>query len=99
MQNVYLRRPLRSPTYWFGGVWRQRLRNAFSTTEYFYMSASAGDGDWPGKLLSVVDGDSLEVGVHPGTEEVWRDRERCAIVEFSGHARKAGHALIGWREL
>jgi chitin disaccharide deacetylase len=99
VQNVYLRRPLRSPTYWFGGLWRQRLRSAFATTDHFYMSASAGDAEWPAQLLNIVQGGSLEVGVHPGIAEEWRSRERQAIVEFSELARVQGHALIGWREL
>ena len=99
VQDVYLSRPLRSPTYWLGALWRQRLRRSFATTEHFYMAASAWDNAWPAKLLDIVDGESLEVGVHPGTAEAWRDHERQAIMEFAQRARDAGHALIGWREL
>lgn len=99
VQNVYLRRPLRSPTYWFGGVWQRQLRRAFVTTERFYMSASAGDAAWPERLLGVVSGSSLEVGVHPGYAEGWRDQERKAIVEFAERVRNAGHRLIGWQLL
>lgn len=99
VQDVYLRRPLRSPTYWFGGVWRERLRRSFATTEHFYMAASAVDNAWPGQLLGVVTGASLEVGVHPGYAEDWRDRERRAVVEFAQQACRSGHALIGWHQL
>jgi hypothetical protein len=42
---------------------------------------------------------SMEVGVHPGYQEPWRDAERRAIMEFAIAARAAGHELIGWRDL
>jgi hypothetical protein len=42
---------------------------------------------------------TMEVGVHPGYDEPWRDAERRAIKTFTDAARAAGHDLIGWREL
>lgn len=104
VQDLYLRPPLKSPTYWLGGYWRRALLwgSGYATTDHFYMPTSAGDGDWTEALLARVGalpGATLEVGVHPGTEEPWRDRERAAILRFAAAARARGHSLIGWREL
>src|SRR5262249_21947427 len=43
VQDVYLRRPWKSATYWLGPVWGASLRRQFATTDHFFMSASAGD--------------------------------------------------------
>ena len=42
VQDVYLSRPLGSPTYWLGPRWARRLARAFSTTDHFYMPTSRG---------------------------------------------------------
>lgn len=103
VQDVYLRRPLASPTYWFGGSWQRRLAGAFTTTAHMYMPSSAGDVGWAEPLLARcerLDGETLEVGVHPGYgSEAWRDEERSSVLEFAAAARAAGHELVSWREL
>lgn len=102
VQNIYLRTPLSSPTYWFGRIWRRRLMAAFSTTQHFYMPTSAGDTSWHEPLLQAVAqlrGSSIEVGVHPGFEEQWRDEERRSTQCFVELARQAGHPVISWAEL
>lgn len=100
VQDVYLRRPLKSPNYWFGPLWRRKLISTFETTDHFYMPTSAGDTGWWDPLLArAFRGETLEVGVHPGSAEAWRGEERRAIQMFARAARAAGHRLIGWREL
>lgn len=97
-QNIYLKAPWRSPTYWLGPTWRKALMRDFTTTPNFFMDTSSDD--WPERLLAHLpdDGD-LEVGVHPGTMEDWRVGDRDKIGRFADAARREGHAIIGWREL
>jgi hypothetical protein len=101
VQDVYLRRPLKSPTYWLGHWWRRGIMRSFKTTDHFFMPTStAADTSWPNQLLGRMRGDgSMEVGVHPGRAEPWRDVERQMIGLFADSARKAGHELIGWANL
>ena len=102
VQDVYLRRPLTSATYWLGAAWQRELEREFQTTDHFYMPTSAGDERWAAKLLARIDGlsgETLEVGVHPGLDEPWRARERQETVEFVEQAELRGHVLVGGAEL
>ncbi|MDB5321132.1 MAG: hypothetical protein JWN40_2763 [Phycisphaerales bacterium] len=101
VQNVYLKRPLKSPTYWLGRWWRGRIMELFTTTDDFFMPASETlDTSWATRLLERRSrAASMEVGVHPGYQEPWRDAERRAIAAFALAARGAGHDLVGWRDL
>jgi predicted glycoside hydrolase/deacetylase ChbG (UPF0249 family) len=102
VQDVYLRKPLTSPTFWVGRRWRGRLAAAFETTEHLYLPSSAHDVDWDEPLLercARLSGRSLEVAVHPGSLEGWRDEERGTILRFAPAARAAGHELISWGAL
>lgn len=111
-QDLYLSRPLKSPTYWLGPWWRARLRALFpATTDHFFMPTSSWETDWTGALLDRLalierargaQGRTLtvEVGVHPGyATEPWRNDEREAIQRFAQEARRRGHDLIGWKDL
>jgi predicted glycoside hydrolase/deacetylase ChbG (UPF0249 family) len=102
VQDLYLRKPLGSPTFWLGRRWRERLTADFASTDHFYMPASAGDREW-GELLPRLDtlpGDrTLEIGVHPGFEEEWRADERAGLISFVEQARAGGHDFIGWNEI
>jgi predicted glycoside hydrolase/deacetylase ChbG (UPF0249 family) len=97
VQDVYLRRPLRSPTYWFGSVWRRRLMRSFATTDHFYMATSAGDDDWSPLLERLHRDGTLEIGVHPGVEG-WRGVERNALQAFAEAARRE-HTFVTWKEV
>lgn len=102
VQDVYLRKPLASPTFWVGRSWGRPLAAAFETTQHLYLPSSAGDVDWDEPLLERckrLPGMSLEVAVHPGTTEPWRDEERSSLLRFAAAARSAGHELISWRDL
>lgn len=99
VQDVYLTRPLASPTYWLGRRWGRALRRAFVTTDRFYMPASAGDTSWLELLSSDGLHGTLEIGVHPGRDEQWRALELAGAFEFASAARERGHELVGWREI
>ena len=101
VQDVFLKRPLTSPTYWLGPRWQRRLARAFATTDHFYMPTSAGDTGWERRLAQIAQrlrGRTLEVGVHPGFDS-WRDGERTSLVSFAALARDGGHELVAWKDL
>ncbi|MEZ5098344.1 MAG: ChbG/HpnK family deacetylase [Thermoleophilia bacterium] len=102
VQDVYLRKPLGSPTYWVGGRWDTRLRASFRSTDHFYMPTSAGDRAWEGALATIaatLPGETLEVGVHPGRAEEWRREETRSLLALAGALRSAGHELVDWRDV
>jgi hypothetical protein len=98
-QDVYLTRPLTSLTYWAGPRWRRHLRKAFETTDHFFM-AGVSDPSWSTPLVTRLDGltGSLEVGVHPGHAQEWRDRDRRAVLELAASLDDRVE-LIDWRSL
>jgi YdjC-like protein len=100
VQNVFLGRPLTSPTYWLGPFWGRGLRRAFATTDSFYMPAGMDDAGWPEPLLDrlhELDG-SLEGGVHPGPDGS-RRAERDGVLDFAERARARGYRLADWRAI
>jgi predicted glycoside hydrolase/deacetylase ChbG (UPF0249 family) len=103
VQNIYLRPQLLNVTYWLGGTWRRRVKEAFDTTDYHYMPSSGLDSGWTEALLArlarLPASASAEVGMHPGFAEEWRRREREDTLAFAGAAREAGHSLVPWSEV
>ncbi len=100
VQDVYLRRPLVSPTVWLGGHWRAELVRHFATTDHFYMPATTGDRSWTALLRrSELDDSTIEVGVHPGEVEEWRVCESQGLAEFARAAVATGHELVSWRDV
>jgi chitin disaccharide deacetylase len=100
VQDVYLRKPRTSPTYWLGGRWQKALERVFKTTNHMYMPTSAGDIAWEQPLAEIareLEG-TLEVGVHPGYGD-WRDGERTSVLAFAELARRDGHELVSWQAL
>lgn len=99
VQDVWLKRPLTSPTYWVGRVWQRDLARSFQTSDHFYMPSSAHDLAWDGALLerlASLPGRSLEVGVHPGRDEPWRVDESESAIRFAAAARERGNELAAW---
>ena len=97
VQDVYLGRPLTSPTYWLGSRWQRSLVRSFATTDHFYMPTSTSDAGWERPLLAIAQGltgTTLEVGVHPGDGE-----ERSSLVRFAALARDEGHDFITWKDI
>jgi hypothetical protein len=97
VQDVYLGRPLTSPTYWLGSRWQRSLVRSFATTDHFYMPTSTSDAGWERPLLAIAQrltGTTLEVGVHPG-----RSDERSSLVRFAALARDEGHDFITWKDI
>jgi hypothetical protein len=92
---------LKSLTYWLGAVWRARLTRAFETTDHFYMPTTAGDHDWERVTASLapLGGSTVEVGLHPGADDLWRRRELASLELFVSAAATAGHELINWRAI
>ena len=99
VQDIYLRRLWKSPTYWFGVVWRHSIRKQFVTTDHLYLCGATMDSDWPARLLAKHLDGSLEIGVHPGHKEDWRRHECASIKELVILAREYNHKLIGWAHL
>jgi predicted glycoside hydrolase/deacetylase ChbG (UPF0249 family) len=100
VQDVYLRKPRTSPTYWLGGRWQKALARDFKTTDHMYMPTSAADVAWEQPLAEIVRGldGTLEVGVHPGYGD-WRDGERTSVLAFAELARRGAHELVSWKAL
>jgi predicted glycoside hydrolase/deacetylase ChbG (UPF0249 family) len=100
-QDVYLRRPVQSPNYWLGGLWRRRIMRHFTTTDHLYMGNNPEDARklGEGALLPLLRGETIEVGVHPGHAEGWRDAERRAAQAFARRAAAAGHRFVTWNDI
>jgi len=100
VQDVYLRRPLVSPTVWLGRRWRADLMRRFETTEHLYMPGTAGDASWTALLhRPELWTSTIEVGVHPGEDEEWRREEMQGAAEFAAEAGAAGAQLVTWLDI
>ena len=100
VQDVYLRRPRMSYTSLLGSRWRTDLMRRFATTDHFYMPASAGDTSWTALLrIPELQGSTIEVGVHPGETEAWRQLESVGAADFAREATASGHGLVTWLEI
>ncbi len=96
VQNLFIRRPWRSPTYWMHPLWGRQLLRRFATTGHFFMPATAGDSNWADALLRLPLPGTVEVGLHPGRVEAWRASEAAAAAELARLARDGRHRLVTW---
>ncbi len=98
-QDIYIHKPIKSPTYWIGPFWRRRIMNRFITTDHLFMPTNLGDARAMQDWLPPLTDESIEVGGHPGYSEDWRNAERQALQSFASRAVEAGHHLITWNQL
>jgi hypothetical protein len=99
VQDTFLRRPIEHPAYWAGPIWRRALARSFRTTDHFYMPTTAHDPRWHELSDSLPAGTTLEVGLHPGHEDAWRQRELKSLRPFVEAVTDAGHTLVGWNAI
>lgn len=99
-QNLYAGSRAFRPTSWFSTNWGDRIRERFATTAYMYMPAGPSDKNWWNKILDEIPPDvSLEVGVHPGGAERWR-QEQCRDAErFAVACRNRCAELVTWLDI
>jgi hypothetical protein len=95
-QNVYLGCPWRSPTWWLARASGSVREGPWRTTDWFYMPASAHDADWPERLLRKPRSGTLEIGLHPGRREPWRDCERRDALHLRDLLRERRIPLLPW---
>ena len=104
-QNVYIVKPTKkSPVYWLNKYFNWYLHNNFRNPEFFYMSANNMDIGWADSILSEMDNlpnDAIiEIGVHPGHKEVWRQHEYEDIIDFAAKLKASGkHEIINWNNV
>jgi predicted glycoside hydrolase/deacetylase ChbG (UPF0249 family) len=100
-QDVYIGRHVTSPTYWYGRSWRRRLMGSFTTTDHFFMPSGPAPAAFEvaDLIARLSDDESLEIGVHPGRAESWREGERRLVLELAALAREQGHRLIRWSDV
>jgi predicted glycoside hydrolase/deacetylase ChbG (UPF0249 family) len=79
------------------------LVKKFISTNHLYMPTNSFDIDWSEKLLDKISmfdvQNTLEVGVHPGTDEKWRAQEYKDILLFSSILKGTSNELINWNNI
>jgi len=98
-QNVWIKRPLRSPTFWVGGAWHPPIRKYFRTTERLFMPICESDATRAEEVLHRRWRGRLEVGLHPGSDEPWRLLEAEAATRIAAAAPGEGWTLSTWNDL
>lgn len=104
-QNIFLVKPSwKSPVYWLNKYFNWYLKHTFKNPEYFYMSANNMDTGWADSMLAQMDklpqDAVIEIGVHPGHKEEWRQHEYDDIMDFAKKLRASGkHQIINWNQL
>lgn len=104
-QNVYVVHPSKiSPVYCLNKYFDWYLKSNFKNPRYFYMSANNMDKGWADTILAEMDKlpqeDVIEIGVHPGHKEEWRQYEYDDIIEFASKLRAEGkHDIINWNQI
>lgn len=102
VQNLYLKRPLRSPTFWLGAYWDAALMRKFASTDAFYMGTGVDGAPWFQTLLTKAEArgvGTLEVGVHPGSGSGWRADESTSATALAREALARGHLLVPFYSL
>lgn len=98
VQDIFLRRPVRNPTALMGPVWRRALMRRFATTQHFYMPTTTSDNGWDEVVNQIPSGESIEIGLHPGTSEEWRRKETSSLGAFVERVT-VEHHLVSWQSI
>lgn len=104
-QNIYVVKPSWiSPVYWLNKYFNFYLKKTFKNPQFFYMSANNMDTGWADCILAQMDklpkNAVIEIGVHPGHKEEWRQHEYDDIIDFATKLRKSGkHEIINWNQI
>lgn len=99
VQDVYLRKPYKSPTYWLGGHWKREVDSRFRTTQHLYLPWGSMEASWVDPFLDLKLDGIVEVGVHPGASEAWRKYELETTMELGRKARERGVPLVTWSDV
>lgn len=105
VQNVFIEQPSwKSPVFWLNKYFKWYLENNFKNPQFFYMSANNMDIGWADSILvemgKLPQDAIIEIGVHPGHKEEWRQREYNDIIDFSKKLRASGkHEIINWNQV
>ncbi len=105
VQNLFVRKPILSPTFWWGRYWDRRIRNRFCTTQFFFMLRGNEKADWIRenslwfrRFVQGCQGATVEAGFHPGFEG-WNGTERRSLIRFADEAKKHSIQLITWKDI
>lgn len=105
VQNLFVRKPLVSPTFWLGPYWARRIRKRFRTTKYFLMLRGGEGFDWIRKdspwfktFIQRCRGETVEAGFHPGFTD-WNDVERKSLIRFAELTKDQSIKLITWNDI
>ncbi|MDO5428842.1 carbohydrate deacetylase [Parabacteroides sp.] len=105
VQNVFVNAPSwKSPNTYLNRYFRWYLDRNFMNPTYFYMSANSMDTFWADSILRKMDllpQDSvIEIGVHPGHREKWRQLEFDDILDLADKIKTTRkHQLVNWNEI
>ena len=97
-QNIWLKRPIHSPGRWLARSFTRPVAESFVTTRNVFIPTCMYDRCNLDRLVSLSHLGSLELGVHPGFDQSWRDLERWATGRLFRQLRELNHRPIGWRE-
>lgn len=102
-QNLFINSQRFGPVKVLNMLFDWYIVHNFKTTDAFYMSANSMDTNWAKSVLNMIDelpdNATVEVGVHPGHCEDWRQHEYDDIFEFATLVRKSKHKIITWKEV
>lgn len=101
VQDIYLKTPWRSPNFWLGRRFKRLIDSRFKSTDKLYLPTSTFDNSWPNAFLDRFSGleGVVEIGVHPGRSEPWRQAESIQVRHFARLARERNHQLLTWNDL
>lgn len=105
VQNIYLSKPSAlSPSHWLNRIFDKCIASKHVTTDHFYMPANNFDTNWGPKIAAIIQkypaDSTLEIGVHPGFTEQWRNHELNDLAAFYDLIKQdKRHQIISWAEI